>query len=126
MDTELQERVDTLEASFSTLENRVSFHKHTGADETQKLNLNTVYVGKVVSNAASTPFPVRWTAAQTAAGKYTITHNLGHTNYAPVCTGIGAVSIPSIQSNGSTTFVVWFYSTAGNLQDTDFTFIVSS
>lgn len=88
-----------------------------------------VYSGYINSNGtAGTPFPTGWSVAHTATGKYTVTHNLGNTNYVVVGflvnSGFGDGQLLDRSAN---TFEVGYYNFNGvgfAFIDADNTFIV--
>jgi len=109
--------------------------------ETASLNANIPYYqrqvdfpqpsvvgfGKVTSaGAKSTPFlSDRWTVAKNSSGNYTITHNLGFTNYVAIVTAVDTASRTiCVSGETSTKFDVETYTDAGTQTDTAFNFIV--
>ena len=111
----------------------IPYHVHNGTDaplidssaNASSSNTSVAYFGYCSAiGTAGTPFPSGWSVSSDGSGKSTVTHNLGHTNYSVVCTGDGAISIPSIQSIGTNTFVVWWYSTVASLQSTAYHFVL--
>jgi len=88
---------------------------------------SVVGFGKVTSaGAKSTPFlSDRWTVAKNSSGNYTITHNLGITNYVPIVTASDTASRTiCVSGETSTKFDVETYTDAGTQTDTAFNFIV--
>lgn len=88
---------------------------------------SVVGFGKVTSaGAKSTPFlSDRWTVAKNSTGNYTITHNLGFTNYVPIVTASDTASRTiCVSGETSTKFDVETYTDAGTQTDTAFNFIV--
>lgn len=84
-----------------------------------------VFHGFVVNSTdEGTPFPTGWSVSNNSTGSCTLTHNLGTTDYTIVCTSEGTVSIMSPQTRGTDTITILSYSTAANLQNTDFFFMV--
>lgn len=81
------------------------------------------YAGRVASNAAATPFPTGWSLNHSATGTYVVTHNFGTSDYAAVAIPAGAY-ITAITINNNS-FTITFRDTAGTLQDSNFSFIVS-
>lgn len=93
----------------------VFYQKRIGDTPTDALQLvnkkyvdskSSGYVGSVTSSGTSTFLPSGWTVAHTSTGVYTITHNLGTTNYAVNVTGTGSFSyanVPGITNIGSNT-----------------------
>lgn len=88
---------------------------------------SVVGFGKVTSaGAKSTPFlSDRWSVAKNSTGNYTITHNLGFTNYVPIVTASDTASRTiCVSGETSTKFDVETYTDAGTQTDTAFNFIV--
>ena len=131
---QLQQQFAQLTQSFNQLLATFQMHLHTGSDGSQKITTPTTtstqvaFVGNVNSNGtASTPFPTGWSSSRITTGIYTITHNLGSTNYAVVATAIGGNSVVHINSPGSTTFGIIPESVGSTPvgQDTQFYFNLS-
>lgn len=85
--------------------------------------------GKVTSaGARDIPFlSDRWSVVKSSTGIYTVTHNIGNTQYVPFIQLIETAGNPrtnTISSITSTTFVVRTFNNAGTATDTDFNFIV--
>ncbi len=77
------------------------------------------------AGVASAKFPPNWSVAHTATGFYTITHNLGHSNYAVTANGLdNASAIAGIRTIRSTTFVITILDVTGTPQDCAFCFSV--
>lgn len=88
---------------------------------------SVVGFGKVTSaGAKSTPFlSDRWSVAKNSSGNYTITHNLGFTNYVPIVTASDTASRTiCVSGETATKFDVETYTDAGTQTDTAFNFIV--
>lgn len=88
---------------------------------------SVVGFGKVTSaGAKSTPFlSDRWTVAKNSTGNYTITHNLGFTNYVPIVTASDTnARIICVSGETATKFDVETYNDAATATDTAFNFIV--
>lgn len=90
---------------------------------------SVVGFGKVTSaGAKGIPFlSDRWSVTKNSTGIYTVTHNIGNTQYVPFIQLIETVGNPrtnTISSITSTTFVVRTFNNAGTATDTDFNFIV--
>lgn len=88
---------------------------------------SVVGFGKVTSaGAKSTPFLAdNWTSAKNSTGNYTITHNIGNTNYVVLLTAEDtAARIIDVSGITSSKFDVETYSDAGTQTDTAFHFIV--
>lgn len=116
-----------IEQRIKKLERLMAFHKHLGSDLTQKITTgSTAYSGLVTSaGAASTPFPTGWTVIKNSTGNYTVTHNLGNTNYG-VCVTVsdGVVNFLITNNRTSTTFDVLTYNSSFSSNDRSFYFIV--
>lgn len=89
-----------------------------------QLGSDTVYGGKVVSGASSTPFPSGWSVSNPSTGNYQITHNLGHTSYSVTITPL-QVAIPNITDHSSNTFSVNFRNSSFTDADSNFFFILT-
>lgn len=88
---------------------------------------SVVGFGKVTSaGAKSTPFlSDRWTVAKNSTGNYTVTHNLGFTNYVPIVTASDTnARIICVSGETATKFDVETYNDAATATDTAFNFIV--
>lgn len=86
----------------------------------------STYGGTVtVAGAAGTPFPDSWTVSVTG-GVYTITHNLGHSNYTVVATISESSSLGylRIDSRNDDTFVISTYDTSGSSTARAFGFVL--
>lgn len=97
-----------------------------------KLGGAAIYAGRVGSDGtAGTPFPAGWTAAKSSAGRYTVTHNLGSTDYAVTVTNISAFSnAAAITDLSANSFEITLYeNTTGatwNATDTAFMFMLAT
>ena len=82
------------------------------------------YPGTVTSNAAGTPFPTGWTVVNGSTGEYTITHNLGTTDYS-----VSALSHSSLfcqlASKGANSFLLIWWASQSTTQDCDFDFVLT-
>ena len=107
---QIQQMIDT------TLKNSFA-QKRIGDSPTDALQLapkkyvdSRVFTGQVKSDVAGTPFPKGWSVNNGSTGNYTITHNLGTTNYSVSVTeltnGTPTPAIFNIYSNTTTSFVV--------------------
>ena len=90
---------------------------------------SVVGFGKVTSaGAKDVPFlSDRWSVVKSSTGIYTITHNIGNTQYVPFIQVIETVGNPrthTISSMTSTSMVVRTFNNAGTATDTAFNFIV--
>lgn len=84
------------------------------------------YGGVVLSGGtAGTPFPAGWSVAHTGTGDYTITHNLGTTNYTFVGTLFANTgAIITFNQQNSNTMEILVKDLTGTLVDRTFSFIV--
>ena len=75
--------------------------------------------------AASPELPSGWSAAHTATGTYTVTHNFGLSTYQlhTVVTGIGTAGYTFDVGCSGNQFVVYSYNAAGTLTDAAFFFM---
>lgn len=74
--------------------------------------------GTVNANGtAGTPFPSGWSVAHTGTGAYTVTHNLGTTNYVVVITLNGSltVSVVNLQSKLNNSFKFTWYNQTSSI-----------
>lgn len=98
---------------------------HNGEEVYQGMTQPVIYFGKVVSGSITEDNFVPWSVSQPATGRYTITHNLGHSDYAVQVTPIAStVKNITIQSESSTTFQVRIANLSDVLEDNDFYFTV--
>jgi len=83
--------------------------------------------GYVNSNGtAGTPFPSGWSVALTATGRYTVTHNLGTTNYVvlAIAADAAAVKYCTIESRSTNSFIVRIANVTPALEDNAFMFVL--
>lgn len=88
-----------------------------------------IFGGGVASNGSVTHaiFPNSWSATKDATGEYTITHNLGTTEYVPIATCLEITSTPRIfnfETVGANTFTVTTWADDGTAADAAFWFLV--
>lgn len=117
----------------------VPYHTHNGIDS-PKLNIissfsgTTTYAGSLNADASVVFLPSGWTATVGTGGglgSYTITHNLGTTNYAVsyTITVDLTITIGNISSVSANSFVIRFYNQTGSISwsraDTPFNFILA-
>ena len=109
-------------------------HRHTGTDSPKVSYLDltnvpaptipqTYYTGVVTSNAAGTPFPTGWTVVNGSTGEYTITHNLGTTDYT-VSALAHASLFCQLASKGANSFLLIWWASQSTTQNCDFDFQV--
>jgi len=84
--------------------------------------------GRVADDGTAIYLPSGWSSAKTFTGVYTITHNLGHTNYSVAAvsmqTGTPAYTL-ALQAVGNNTFRI-DVSQSGSAIDIDFAFVVAT
>ncbi len=74
---------DELLKRVEELERKVALNPFSGeVNNISRLKIPFVYAGKVNADGTASKLPSGWTSAKGATGNYTVTHNLGHTNYA--------------------------------------------
>lgn len=89
------------------------------------IGVGSTFGGYVNGDGTAASLPVGWSSAKTGTGAYTVTHNLGTTNYTVVAVAAGAVfGVCSLYAINADDFDISIESLAASLQDTDFTFIV--
>lgn len=118
-------------ARIVALEYMLQNHKHTGTDRTQKLEAATgaeVYGGTVAANGTEVALPTGWSSAKNATGSYTVTHNLGHTDYAvtvsPASNSLRVAQIGSGHPEADEFDVFTFKTDTLAQEDLRFTFIL--
>ena len=87
-----------------------------------------VYGGVIAANGTATVISTGWTSSTFGAGEYTITHNLGTTNYSVVVsplTDSGVGYSMAIYAYDATTVTVFAYDSTNTLHDHAFTFILT-
>ena len=128
----LERQLRELQQKFAILEREFHFHRHLETDRTRRL-FPTAYYGRVEADGTETDIPDGWSVSKTATGKYTITHNLGHSNYGVVVItdfqddAANNVKISPIEDYDDTIFKVnciKYPFTAGTDADSDFFFIL--
>lgn len=100
---------------------------NTGTHIYRGIDMPVVYFG-YVSGTSITEDNTSFTASNPSTGKYTITHNLGTTNYIVTATtlrgsGAGAY-VCKIESRNTNDFKVTVFDDVGTVQNGDFMFIV--
>lgn len=124
--------------SFNSFgQNAAPYHTHNGIDSpllvsTPNSSSGTIYAGSLNSDATVVFLPSGWTAvvgSGGSVGKYTVTHNLGTSNYAIVVTATAGFNYGAVTSVGTSTFIVTMYSigVGGSVSPTDtaFNFILA-
>ena len=81
-----------------------------------------VYFGKVAANGTALKLPAGWSSTRTALGKYTITHNLGSTDY--IVVALVVTRGVWLASENANTFVIYCISNANVYADEIFNFIL--
>jgi hypothetical protein len=85
------------------------------------------YVGHVASGgSAGTPFPSGWSVAHTSTGVYTITHDLGDTNYEVAITPYDGYLRFFEYDKDSSTIIARFFNISASPADAEFGFIVAT
>jgi hypothetical protein len=79
MNPTLQQLAALIASAFKVFSDKVVFSKNIQLERGR--HINCVYVGRVNSGVAGTPFPAGWTCAANGTGNYTVTHNLKRTDY---------------------------------------------
>ena len=76
-----------------------------------------MYAGQVASGGTWTDQPSTWTvsAGGTSNSQYTITHNLGSSNYAVIATPVGASFKAIIVSKSTNSFVIGTLDSSNNV-----------
>ena len=86
---------------------------------------SATYAGYVNDDGTAGSLPAGWSSTKTGTGAYTVTHNLGSTNYIVVATSAGgAFGVCSIYALNADDFDLSIVRLAASAQDTDFTFIL--
>lgn len=82
------------------------------------------YAGAVISTAMESGWNTSsWTVASGSTGVYTVTHNLGHTNYIVLVSGLATnVKECSVSARNSNDFVIKIANNTGTLEANDFFF----
>jgi hypothetical protein len=86
---------------------------------------NYIYASYIDGDGTYEMGPVDWAVERTATGLYTITHNLGHTNYVAVVVGMTGANYSegAIQNYDANTITVGVF-TGGTVADGRFALIV--
>src|SRR3990167_6244946 len=84
----------------------------------------TMYRGKVDETGTGDLLPTGWTSEKTATGKYKVTHNLGHNNYAVAITPLGTLLHYLDPAPDSTAFYYATITVGATFIDSDAHFIV--
>jgi hypothetical protein len=85
------------------------------------------YVGHVAfGGSAGTPFPSGWSVAHTSTGVYTITHDLGDTDYEVAITPYDGYLRFIEYDKATSTITARFFNISGSAADTEFGFIVAT
>lgn len=98
---------------------------HNGEEVYQGMTQPVIYFGTISGTSILDDNNVPWSVSQPATGRYTITHNFGHDNYAVQVVPIAsAVKNISCQSVGTNSFSVRIANLSDTLEDNDFFFTV--
>jgi hypothetical protein len=85
------------------------------------------YVGHVAfGGSAGTPFPSGWSVAHTSTGVYTITHDLGDTDYEVAITCYDGYLRFIEYDKASSTVTVRLFNISGSAADAEFGFLVAT
>jgi hypothetical protein len=89
--------------------------------------IGKIYSGRVAAAGTAIKLPSGWSSTKTATGKYTITHNLGTTNYTIVA--IANIRFATWEAIATNTFTIYIYghdNVSGDMlfQDAAFHFIL--
>lgn len=104
----------------------LKLHKHLGYDNSQILPTASLpsYGGRVTSTAGGI-LPTGWTVSVNATTHvYTVTHNLGTTNYSLIAFAYGAALPLIFLTYNSNTFTAEFDNSSGTAFATDWNFIL--
>lgn len=83
---------------------------------------SSVYAGAVDSGGTAINLPTGWTSTRTGAGQFTVTHNLGTSNYSAPAIPFGASVFPHLNAVNSNNVQYVFTDRTGGLADTSFYF----
>lgn len=116
-----------IEQRITNLENLFVNHRHNLIDGTKSLPGATAYAG-YLNNGTAVLLPTGWTSGKNGTGDYTVTHNLGTTNYAVAVTAVANADylcmLKSSPSTNSFTIVVTRADGGANV-DVDLNFILA-
>jgi hypothetical protein len=103
--------------------------QHTGVHICQGIDQPIHYWGQVSGTTMSPDNTPGWSVSHPSTGKYTITHSLGHTNYACIAnaivgSGAGAYSA-KIESFTSSVVRITIFDDGGIARDADFMFMLA-
>jgi hypothetical protein len=128
---ELQKNIDqllrdvaSLKQGLSEQEHRHYTHEHKGTDLTKKLSQGTsvnAYAGFINADGSAAVIPAGWTSG-VASHKFTITHNLGTTNYAATATPSNFLAHAETFGYTSSKFDVQIFDASSALEDVTWTF----
>lgn len=87
------------------------------------LNIPRDFMGRIAAAGTASYLPTGWTVSKPSAGTYTVTHNLGLSDYDVTVTPVDTVAkIPFVSTYQSNSFTVVVTNTAGTATDTAFAF----
>lgn len=128
------ERFDKIEADIKTLfadlrqqEHRHYTHEHKGTDLSKRLDLvspQNAYGGVINSNGTSSVIPSGWTSGL-ASHKFTVTHNLGTTDYGVTATPTNILGHTEVFGFTSTKFDVQIFDASASLVDVSWAFVLA-
>ncbi len=103
--------------------NEYVFNKNVRFDTGVKI-IGGIYPGAVTGSGGTTFLPAGWTATKNTTGKYTVTHNLGHTRYTVVMSPSQNIADEhDVSAKTSTTFSVELL-LSGSFADCPFNFML--
>ena len=82
------------------------------------------YPGRVASDGSEVLLPDGWSSVKHTTGSYSVTHGLGHSNFA-VAAVCASEHVISITTHGTNAFDVAVADLAGNAADAAFSFVLS-
>jgi hypothetical protein len=106
---------------------RYLFNRRIELLSNEKTIRGLLYAGSVASDGTAIRLPQGWTSSRTSTGLYTITHNLGTTNYAPIVTaflnGGTGFRAAQVHTQSANSFVIDI-AVSGTDTDSSFSFVV--
>lgn len=98
---------------------------HSGVESYQGIDQPVIYFGTVSGGSIVNDNYVPFSVSHPATGRYTITHNLGHTDYSvSVIAKASTVKNTTIDASSSSSFTVRIANLSDSLEDNDFFFQV--
>lgn len=126
---QIKESIQNINRKVDDLYFKMRTHKHLGIDFSALLDATASgYPGYVKDDATfASPYflPTGWSVANGATGQYTVTHNLGTTDYTLVGNVFDNDYICDIHAISANSFVMYIINRAtGAFVNSSFTFIV--